>query len=190
MKEKKSFSLIFLIFLLSAFLSYHIYYYVEEKINNNKVDNYLIIDEENNDYQEKIVKKDGEDYLGIIFIPKINLKKGFYRINSQNNDVNKNIQLLNADMPNEKGGMLVLAAHRGNSYVSFFNDLYKVSLDDEIYIYYDNIKYTYIVDNIYEEEKNGTISVNKNIKENILVLTTCSVNKNKQLIIIAKLYMK
>ena len=90
-------------------------------------------------------------------------------------------------MPSEDNGTFILAAHNGNSYLSFFKDLDKLKIDDIVIIHYNNKKYYYSVNDIYEENKNGKININKNIHENILVLTTCSNNKNKQLIIVSKL---
>ena len=181
------------IFLLALFFSYHIYYYMQKKVNEEKVENYFInnVIEDNYATMGTLKTSDKEEYLGILSIPKLGLEKGFYNVNSKNNDVNKNIELLKiSDMPDKKGGIIVLAAHRGNSYVSYFNDLYKLKLDDEISIYYKNYKYTYIVNNIYEEKKDGTINVDKNIHENYLVLTTCSKKVNKQWIVTSKLLKK
>ena len=156
------------------------------EINNKKVDN-LIEEEIKHNNVEKINKENS--YLGILSIPKINLKKEFYNINDSRNDVNQNIMLLKeSTMPDTLGGTIILAAHSGNSYLGYFHDLDKLIINDEIDIYYQNNKYTYIVSKIYEEDKDGDISFNKNISENYLVLTTCSKNSNKQLVILAKKY--
>ena len=191
MKEKRPISLIIFIFLLALFFSYHIYYYVQSEVNKEKVDRFLIQNDVVDNYIERKSEDYGvkkEEYLGILAIPKLNLEKGFYNVDSKNNNVNKNIELLKfSDMPDNNGGIIVFAAHRGNSYVSYFNNLYKLKLDDEINVYYKNKKYTYIVNNIYEEKKDGTINVNKNIHENYLVLTTCSKRSGKQLIVTSKL---
>ena len=129
-----------------------------------------------------------EDYLGILEIPKLNLKQGFYNIDSKNNDVNKSVMLLkNSVMPDNVNSTIILAAHSGNSYVGYFKNLDKLNIEDKINIYYQKNKYQYTVTNIYELNKNGHILVDKNIHENILVLTTCSKNEEKQLVVYAKL---
>jgi LPXTG-site transpeptidase (sortase) family protein len=86
-------------------------------------------------------------------------------------------------MPNT----LFLAAHSGNSVISYFKKLDKLVIDDEVIIHYQNKKYYYQVSDIYEVEKTGFIDINKNIHENILVLTTCSKDDTKQLVVKAKL---
>ena len=106
----------------------------------------------------------------------------------KNNDVNKSVMLLkNSVMPDNVNSTIILAAHSGNSYVGYFKNLDKLNIEDKINIYYQKNKYQYTVTNIYELDKNGHILVDKNIHENILVLTTCSKNEEKQLVVYAKL---
>ena len=190
MKRKKPISLLMLIFALSLFCSYHIYYYCINELNNKKVDKYIEEIVVNNN-PKVIVEKTleaKEDYLGILEIPKLNLKQGFYNIDSKNNDVNKSVMLLkNSVMPDNVNSTIILAAHSGNSYVGYFKNLDKLNIEDKINIYYQKNKYQYTVTNIYELDKNGHILVDKNIHENILVLTTCSKNEEKQLVVYAKL---
>lgn len=191
MKKEKPISLILCILALSFFLSYHVYNRCIDELNNKKVDKIMEKEIKENNSQkivEKINSKDEKDYLGIISIPKINLKKVFYNINDPKNNVDMNVAVLkNSVMPNINGGVLYLAAHSGNSYLGFFKNIDKLTINDKIKIYYNNKDYEYIVNNKYELDKNGKISINKNIHETYLVLTTCSRNKNKQLVITAKL---
>lgn len=190
MNEKEPFSILVIIFIISLFICYHLYYFVEKKVNKSNVENYvekIELDNNTTNVVEKVNNEEvSENYIGVLSIPKININRSFYPINSLNNDVNKNIQILkNSDMPDVDYGVMMIAAHSGSSYISFFKDLNKLSLDDEVYIYYNNIKYTYYVQKIYEQERDGTISFDKNIHETILVLTTCG-SEGKQLIVIAK----
>lgn len=190
MKRKKPISLLMLIFALSLFCSYHIYYYCINELNNKKVDKYIEEIIVNNNPQVIVEKtlEAKEDYLGILEIPKLNLKQGFYNIDSKNNDVNKSVMLLkNSVMPDNVNSTIILAAHSGNSYVGYFKNLDKLNIEDKINIYYQKNKYQYTVTNICELNKNGHILVDKNIHENILVLTTCSKNEEKQLVVYAKL---
>ena len=118
-------------------------------------------------------------YIGIIEIPKINLKKGFVNPYSVHNNISKNITILKPFMmPDEKNSTFVLAAHSGNSHVSYFKDIYKLDIDDVVYIYFNNKKYKYKIVKHYEEEKDGTITIKDNSNNKKLVLTTCkSFNK-------------
>ena len=185
--EKRPFSIILIIFSLAVFCSYHIYYYVMNETNNNLVKNYDIKEVKKENIVQK-VSNDKEEYLAILEIPKLNLSKGFYNINSSNNNVNKNITLLKGStMPNNSGSIIYLAAHSGTGYIAYFKDLNKLSIDDIINIRYQNKTYSYSINDIYETVKNGTITVNHNIHENYLVLTTCSKSKNQQLVITSKL---
>ena len=192
MEKIRPISLFIAIFIIALVISYHIYYHFIDEINDKVVNNYIeneIVEEISTNNVEKInIPEKKEKILGIIEISKINLKKGFYNINSKENNVNKNITILKgSEMPNIKGSTLILAAHSGDSYLSYFKDIDLLKLDDKIIIHYNNIKYNYLVNDIYELPKNGKITFNKNINENILVLTTCSKNKDKQLIVVSKL---
>jgi len=184
----KNLSLIMLIFFLSLFLSYHLYNYSINKINEIKVEEYVErIESFPQDTVEKENIPDNNDYLGIILIPKINVKNFFYNFDDSKNNVNQNVQLLsNSEMPDVKGSSILLAAHSGNSYLGYFKNLYKLTLGDKIIIYYQNKPYEYYVNEIYEQEKDGNITYHKNSNDNLLILTTCS-GKDKQLIITAKL---
>ena len=188
MKEKKHISLIIIMISLSLFCCYHIYYYFLDKGNSNLIRNYYI--SETNEETKPIVKKinnENEEYLGILKIPKINLRQGFYNINSKNNNVSKSVTILNeSTMLNNNGSIIYLTAHSGSGYLAFFKDLNKLVINDMIYLDIDGNHYKYIVNEIYELKRNGKIMVNHNIHENYLVLSTCS-NKDKQLVVISKL---
>ena len=197
MNERKPLSLVIIIFTLALFCSYHIYYYFINKTNEELVQKYQIEAEKNNDLENKTPKinkmssVDEDEYIALLEIPKINLVEGFYSTNSSKNNVNYNITLLNeSTMPNQDGSVIYLAAHSGTGYLAYFKDLNKLSLDDFIIINYQNKKYPYSINDIYEIPKNGTITINHNIHENYLVLTTCSNNKNQQLVIVSKLFNK
>ena len=131
------------------------------------------------------------NYSMVLEIPKINLKKGLYDKNSKYNSVKYNIQILKeSDMPNVVNGNLILASHRGNSSVSYFNNLYKLSNGNQVYVYYNNVKYIYEITNMYEVEKTGTITIHRDRDETVIVLITCKKNENKQLVFIGNLIDK
>ena len=184
----------------SVFLFYNIYNFcinrIEEKqaeefINNPVVEDTPVIEETTEEVKEEVKQPETYNYVGVLEIPKINFKRGFLDIKDKNNNVNKNIQVLeNSAMPNVNGGLLVIAGHSGSGRVAFFRNLYKLKENDQIYIYYENTKYIYQVQKYYEETKDGDISIDKN-SESTLVLTTCSqTDKNKQIVIVSKLIDK
>ena len=189
MKEKHFVSLIIIMMSLALLCSYHIYYCFLDDEENNLVESYY----ENKSQQEnsivkKVSYKEKDEYLGILNIPRINLKQGFYSISSKNNNVNRSVTILKESiMPNENGSIVYLVAHSGSGYLAFFKDLNKLEINDIIYLDINNVSYKYSINDIYELDKNGKIMVNHNIHENLLVLSTCSDNLNKQLVITSKL---
>ncbi len=132
-----------------------------------------------------------EDYIAVLEIPSINLKKGLYAIDSKNNNVNKNIEIIDSsDMPDITKGNFILAGHSGTGRIAFFDDLDKLIIDDTIIVYYKNIKYIYQINNIESIVKDGTIEIKREF-ESMITLTTCNqANKNEQLVIIGILVSK
>lgn len=115
------------------------------------------------------------NYIGYLDIPKINLKRGFVSLNSKYNSISYNVMLIKgSSMPDVKNGNLILAAHRGNSSVSFFDKLYKLNLGDEANITYNDKVYTYKLVNTYLEAKDGTIAIYRDENKTTLTLITCT----------------
>lgn len=158
------------------------------KVNNEnyEVNSYF------NDYNEEVGyinnNKNKEEYLGILEIKKIKLRKGFYKLNSNLNNVDKNIMIVSSsDMPNVNKGNLILASHSGNSSVSYFRYLNKLDMEDIASIYYLDKKYDYKLINYYDVDKNGSVQIIKNNDINTLTLITCRKNTDKQTVFIFEL---
>lgn len=131
-----------------------------------------------------------ESYIAVLEIPKIDLKKGIYKIGSRYNTVSRNVAILSpSDYPDVAGGNFVLAAHSGNGYLSFFKNLYKLSAGDVAYVYYGNYKYAYKITYIYTQQKTGTINIYKSYGKTTLMLITCTKNdESTQTVYVAELY--
>ena len=120
------------------------------------------------------------------------LEGGIYNIKIKDlfitEDYNKNVTILKeSTFPYEKDSTLILAAHSGRGKIAYFNELDKLEKNDLIDINLYNKDYQYIVENKWEELKNGTIRFPIS-NEKQLILTTCSTkNKNNQLIIYSTL---
>lgn len=145
---------------------------------------------ENNSTETKTKKEESNlyEYIAILRIPKINLKRGLVDKNSKYNDIKYNIMIhKSSDNPSEEGGNLILLAHSGNSNISFFKNLYKMKLDDIIYLDYNNNTYKYKLINIYDIEKNGKAPIRKNTTKSSITLITCRNNTNKQIVLIGEL---
>ena len=158
------------------------------KVNNEnyEVNSYF------NNYNEDVGyinnNKNNEEYLGILEIKKIKLRKGFYKLNSNLNNVDKNIMIVSSsDMPNVNKGNLILASHSGNSSVSYFRFLDKLDMEDIASIYYLGKKYDYKLINYYDVDKNGSVQIIKNNDINTLTLITCKKNTDKQTVFIFEL---
>lgn len=150
-------------------------------IYNNETDIKKInVTNKENTTNTSYIKKEQEenDIIGTLKIDKINLSKAIYNINSSHNNVEENVTILNDDK-----NLIVLAAHSGPGYIAFFNDLDKLELNDIVNLTYKGNDLVYKVVNIEEQNKDGTIEINKTNKQR-LILTTCSKkDKLKQLVI-------
>lgn len=118
------------------------------------------------------------EYLMILEIPKIWLKKGIYPKDDLRNNIDKNIMILNM---NNNLEYIVLVSHSGNAANAYFKDLYKLYFDDSVIIYYNKQKIEYKVNRIYRYDKKKKFSLNQNDKKK-LILITC-LNKENYLII-------
>ena len=132
------------------------------------------------------------DFIGVLEIPKINLKRGFLDVNSRYNNVDYNITVIRGStMPDTVNNNLILASHSGYCDICFFHNLYKLGKGDMAYIYYKNVKYAYKIVNIYEVQKDGTVAVSRDGSKNCLTLITCTRNSNtKQTVYILELTSK
>ena len=130
-----------------------------------------------------------DDYIGYLTIPKINLNKGFVDKRSSENDVEKNIMVIEGSTyPDVERGNFILAGHSGTGWKAFFNELYRLNIGDETYITYKGKKYTYKITNIYKQSKTGKIAIYRNYNKTTLTLVTCTNNdETTQTVYIAEL---
>ena len=137
-----------------------------------------------NEYPQLVWIKNTSDSIGKIIISKINLEEDLYDKDNPKNNIEEHVTILKeSTMPNIDKSILILAAHSGTGIIAYFNNLDKLELNDEIKIIYKDKEYKYIVNNIWEEKKNGFIHINRNSKKQ-LILTTCSPNKNNYQLIV------
>ena len=130
-----------------------------------------------------------DDYIGYLTIPKINLNKGFVDKRSSENDVEKNIMVIEGSTyPDVERGNFILAGHSGTGWKAFFNELYRLNVGDEAYVTYKGKKYTYKITNIYKQNKTGKIAIYRNYNKTTLTLVTCTNNDDTtQTVYIAEL---
>ena len=90
-------------------------------------------------------------YLAVIEIPSISLNTGIVMSNSSFSTMNRNVSIYpTSDMPNVENGNFILFAHNGSSRVAYFKNISKLKNGNEIFIYYNNEKFTYKAINKYE----------------------------------------
>ena len=152
------------------FLSYN---YIQSKkvmafdyISNifyNQNQEIIVSDGEQQVEEEEDLGEVTNNYIGYLTIPKINLKKGFLDKRSPDNDVEKNILVVEgSSYPTKEKGNLILAGHSGTGWKAFFNDLYKLNKGDKAIVTYKGKTYTYKITNIYTQPKVGTIAIYRN----------------------------
>ncbi len=186
---------LFIILGIILLISKYINNYNTKKLNDKRIANFFkdssIVYKSDNKNQDEVEVDNVyvNKYIAVLEIPNINLKKGIFSKDNVNNNVDKNIQILNeSTMPNIENGNFILAGHSGSSNVSFFRDLGYLNNGDLIYVYYDNLKYTYKVVDSYLELKDGDIQIHRDYEKTTITLTTCSQNDNdKQLVVVGEL---
>lgn len=167
-----------------------------EKLEEESIEAFFeepITEDEGNQVEEtpKVEQEVKIDYKAILEIPKISLKKGLVDKNSYYNNVNRNIYILKeTTFPSEnENSHIILASHSGNSSISYFRNLNKLSLNDEVYFYYEKLKYVYQIINRYEIEKTGTMNL-KLTSGSDITLVTCISHTNRQVVFVGKLISK
>ena len=157
------------------------FYIEEEKINNE-------VEQPKEPEKEEVKEHKKIEYIAVLKIPKINLERGLVDPNSYLNNVDYNIQILkNSAMPDQRFGNVMLAAHSGNARISYFRNLDKLDINDNVSISYKGKIYSYKVVNIYDIEKNGKAQIIRNKNVSTLTIVTCRRNTNKQMIVICEL---
>lgn len=128
-----------------------------------------------------------DNYLGSVYIPVINLKQNLYPVNSDKNDVDKNIEILDSSsMPDVLGGNFILAGHNGNTNVGYFRRLHELSIGDKVIVNYGNTQYSYTISKIYDVLKTGKVSIYRDKSKSTITLITC-LGTDKQLVVIGYL---
>ena len=157
----------------------------EEQITDIINNNYSL--EAINETSDNKTSSKGDNYIAVLEIPKIGLKKGLVMATKNFNSINYAVSIdKNSKFPDSVGNF-ILYAHSGNSKISYFDKLKNLENDDEIRIYYNGLWYTYVVIRKYEVDKTGRLSIYSDNENKYITLTTCSQeNKQKQIVILGK----
>lgn len=163
-----------------------------KKIDKGSEEEKQIEDKNKEENNENTTANTGSDYFGYLEIPKINLTQGLVRLESKNNNVNKNIQTIYpSTYPDVSNGNLILAAHSGSSSIAYFKNLYLLNNNDQVNVIYNNEKYIYNIINIYTVPKNGQVAIYRDLNKTTLTLITCTKNdETTQTVYISELIRK
>lgn len=147
------------------------------------------VEQEKEEKKEEKKPIDYSQYHGVLEIPKIRLKRGFYDIGNRYNTIEKNVTVISGStMPDVPAGNLILAAHSGDAYISYFAYLYKLTVGDQAYVTYKGNVYKYQIVNIYNVPKTGTVTINRDVNKSTLTMITCTKNSDtEQTVYIAEL---
>lgn len=165
----------------------------KDNVNDYIKETSIIKEDEEQEIEEPIVevkneKKNKINYTAIIEIPTISLKSGI--VNSTKNFYSINYAISadkSGSYPNEYGNF-ILYAHSGNSSIAYFKNLIRVNIDDDVYVYFNGIKYHYVILDKYDIEKTGKAVFKRPINDNYITLITCNQNRNGyQIVLTGKL---
>lgn len=184
-------------------VSNYVYIYLNNNHNKQNVDKYIketstIVENEeiiqaektNNEIKDENNKENNKtiNYTAILEIPSINLKQGVVNSTKNFNSINYAISVDKHSNYPDKEGNFILYAHSGNSSIAYFRNLNKVNINDKVYVYYNGIKYEYIITNKYDIKKTGTANIIKSNTDKYITLITCNPNKDGyQIVIIGKI---
>ena len=197
-KSNKSLVILGSLFLISGLSLIFLTSYTGFKTKTDEeiaLDNFYIEEQQeeitDNTTTEEVVEEKKEtsiNYIAVLRIPKINFKRGLVDKDSKYNNIKYNIMIhKESDAPDKEGGNVILVAHSGTAGVSYFRNVDKLSLDDEIYLDYNSQTYSYKITNIYDIEKTGIAPIRKETTKSTITLITCRHNTNKQIVVIAEI---
>lgn len=139
--------------------------YINNTKNTKAVEAYFT-NKIDNTYEERY------KYNAVLEIPSINLKRGILEINNKYNNADYNIELVKEE------DVIVLAAHNGNYYNSYFGNLSRLQLGDTINYYKDGKTYQYIYSDSYEIKKDGYADLYYKKDKKSIILITCKDNSD------------
>lgn len=127
---------------------------------------------------DTVVDSSTESYVGILTIPTINLKRGFYAYDSSLNDVDKNIEWISKNCYPDESCNFVLAAHSGSSPIAYFKNLEDLVIGDLASIDYMGKTFNYQLMTVQHILKNNSLTLLENGSK-ALILTTCNKLNNQ-----------
>lgn len=120
-------------------------------------------------------------------ISKLNLQVPLYNFDSSNNQVDKNVTILNESIfPDKAKSHIFFAAHSGETKIAYFRNLDLLEMNDRIIFIYKEKEYHYQIYKREEQPKRGVLEFDK-CENHCLSLITCSKINETQIIYYGKL---
>jgi len=148
---------------------------MEDKKDKEVVGNVPTVESVSQQENDTSYVVDYSKYFGVLEIPRIGLKRGFYNTDSKYNNIQYNVTMVGgSNLPDEENGNLILMAHSGDAYISYFAYLWMLEIGDHAYVTYNGRKYDYQIVDIYNIAKNGVVTIRRNKERTTLTLVTCT----------------
>jgi len=128
---------------LLIFISFECFFelrqtYRRHEMNEERLEAFFENPQPNQDEKIETINNSTDGYLGVLEIPSISLKRGFYSFHHPDNTVEKNIQVISKQCLPFENCSFILASHSGSSNISFFKHLDQMHLGDIAVLYYQN----------------------------------------------------
>ena len=126
--------------------------------------------------EEKPKRVYNYNYIGYLEVPKVGLKRGFLDKNDKYNNIQYNVMISDRSAyPDTPNGNVILIAHSGTAYISYFNKLYTLDIGDNAYVTYKGVKNKYSLVKIEKQPKTGTVAIHRpDYNTKSLTLITCT----------------
>ncbi len=123
-----------------------------------------------------------------IKIDKIGVNNNIYEKGTKENNIDKNVILLEeSDYPDKSNGTVLIGAHSGTGNKAYFKKLDKLVIGDTIKLIYKDKLYTYKINKISKDNKDGKIRIDYSNNSNRLILYTCYPNDKKNYLVISSI---
>lgn len=116
----------------------------------------------------------------VLSIPKINLEAVVKKADNDFKNLNKNLVYYKND--NYKKSIIILG-HSGVGYGTFFNRIDELDKDDDVYLYKDKLKISYVVDKKYNVLDTNIDVLKINNTPGLTLITCDKKDKNKRLVV-------
>lgn len=141
-----------------------------------QISNWFVADSSNNN---QIFSNTDNHSTYLLSIPKLKIKDAIVAVGSM--DLKKSlIQYPNTALPGQLGNPVIFGHSvlpqffNPKSYLTIFSTLYKLKQGDEIFIEYDDSRYKYVVDEMFEVKPTDLSVLEQRFDQKNLTIITCS----------------